>query len=421
MPFYFNAFWFDDFVSLDFSSSISYFGNGYYTNGGQMKIHEYQAEELLDNFSVPIVNGKVAFSVEEVKDIVKEINSWPLVLKAQIHAGGRGKGGGIKLVNNFEEAIQKAREMLGMTLVTPQTGPEGKIVRRILVAKAVNIKKEYYAGIVLDRERNQLVFMASTEGGVEIEKVAAETPEKIIKEYINNSIGLQTFQARRMALALGFSGSLLRTAVQFFHALYEAYVNNDCSLLEINPLVLTDTEELFALDVKMNIDDNALYRQSNIQKMRDIDEENPLEVEASKYNLNYIKLDGTVGCMVNGAGLAMATMDIIKYAGAEPANFLDVGGGASEETVENGLRILLSDKNVKAVLINIFGGIVRCDRVAKGVVNAAQKADVRVPVVVRLAGTNADIAADIMEKSSLNIIVAHNLADAATKVVNALG
>jgi len=386
-----------------------------------MKIHEYQAKELLDKYKVPVVNGKVAFSEQDIETIVGDINDFPVVLKAQVHAGGRGKGGGIKLVNSLEEALEKGQKMLGMTLVTPQTGPEGKIVRRILVTKAVNIKKEYYAGIVLDREKNQHVFMASTEGGVEIEKVAAETPEKIIKEYINNSIGLQGFQARRMALALGFSGSLLRPAVRFFHALYNAFINNDCSLLEINPLVLSDTDELFALDVKMNIDDNALYRLPEIQKMRDIDEEEPLEVEASKYNLNYIKLDGTVGCMVNGAGLAMATMDIIKYAGAEPANFLDVGGGASEETVENGLRILLSDNNVKAVLINIFGGIVRCDRVARGVVNAAQKIGVNVPLVVRLAGTNADIAADILQKSSLNIIAAVNLADAASKVVKTLG
>ncbi len=385
-----------------------------------MKIHEYQAKELLNNYGVPVVNGKVAFSEQDIEQVVMDLNDFPIVLKAQVHAGGRGKGGGIQLVHSRDEAKQKGQKMLGMKLVTPQTGPEGKIVRRILVTKAINIKKEYYAGIVLDRERNQLVFMASTEGGVEIEKVAAETPEKIIKEYINNSIGLQAFQSRRMALALGFSGSLLRPAVKFFHALYKAYINNDCSLLEINPLVLSDTDELIALDVKMNIDDNALYRLPDIQKMRDIDEEEPLEVEASKYNLNYIKLDGTVGCMVNGAGLAMATMDIIKYAGAEPANFLDVGGGASEETVENGLRILLSDKNVKAVLINIFGGIVRCDRVARGVVNAATKIGVTVPVVVRLAGTNADIAADILAKSSLNIIPAVNLADAAGKVVKAL-
>lgn len=385
-----------------------------------MKIHEYQAKELLDNYGVPVVNGKVVFSEQDIETAVRDLNDFPLVLKAQVHAGGRGKGGGIQLVHSPDEALQKGQKMLGMKLVTPQTGPEGKIVKRILVTKAVNIKKEYYAGIVLDRERNQLVLMASTEGGVEIEKVAAETPEKIIKEYINNSIGLQAFQSRRIALALGFSGSLLRSAVQFFHALYKAYINNDCSLLEINPLVLSDTDELIALDVKMNIDDNALYRLPDIQKMRDIDEEEPLEVEASKYNLNYIKLDGTVGCMVNGAGLAMATMDIIKYAGAEPANFLDVGGGASEETVENGLRILLSDKNVKAVLINIFGGIVRCDRVARGVVNATKKIGVTVPVVVRLAGTNADIAADILEKSSLNIIPAVNLADAANKVVKVL-
>lgn len=385
-----------------------------------MKIHEYQAKELIEKYAVPTVNGKTGFSITELEAIIREYDSWPLVLKAQIHAGGRGKGGGIKIVHNYDDAMKKARAMLGMTLVTPQTGPEGRVVKRILVTPVADIVKEYYAGIVLDRERNQSVLMASTEGGMEIETVAQNTPEKIIREYIDNTVGLQDFQARKISYALGFSGSVLRKAVKFFHSLYTAYIKNDCSLLEINPLVLTRSDELLALDVKMNIDDNALYRHPDIQKMRDTDEENPLEVEASKYNLNYIKLNGTVGCMVNGAGLAMATMDIIKYTGAEPANFLDVGGGASEETVENGLRILLADQNVQAVLINIFGGIVRCDRVARGVINAAQKIGVTVPVVVRLAGTNADIAAQLLENSTLNIISASDLADAARKVVDAL-
>lgn len=385
-----------------------------------MKIHEYQAKELAEKFAVPTVNGKTGFSITEIDAIIREYKQWPLVLKAQIHAGGRGKGGGVKIVSGYDEAMEQLRVMLGMTLVTPQTGPEGRVVKRILVTPVADIVKEYYAGIVLDRERNQLVLMASSEGGVEIETVAQQFPEKIIREYIDNSIGLRDFQARRISFALGFAGPVLRTAVKFFQALYTAYIQNDCSLLEINPLVLTRSNELLALDVKMNIDDNALYRHPEIQKMRDTDEENPLEVEASKFNLNYIKLNGSVGCMVNGAGLAMATMDIIKYTGAEPANFLDVGGGASEETVENGLRIILADKNVKAVLINIFGGIVRCDRVARGVINAAEKIGVKVPVVVRLAGTNADVAAELLEKSSLNIISAHDLADAALKVVDAL-
>ncbi len=385
-----------------------------------MKIHEYQAKELAEKFAVPTVNGKTGFSITELDAIIREYKQWPLVLKAQIHAGGRGKGGGVKIVSGYDKAMEQLRVMLGMTLVTPQTGPEGRVVKRILVTPVADIVKEYYAGIVLDRERNQLVLMASSEGGVEIETVAQQFPEKIIREYIDNSIGLRDFQARRISFALGFAGPVLRTAVKFFQALYTAYIQNDCSLLEINPLVLTRSNELLALDVKMNIDDNALYRHPEIQKMRDTDEENPLEVEASKFNLNYIKLNGSVGCMVNGAGLAMATMDIIKYTGAEPANFLDVGGGASEETVENGLRIILADKNVKAVLINIFGGIVRCDRVARGVINAAEKIGVKVPVVVRLAGTNADVAAELLEKSSLNIISAHDLADAALKVVDAL-
>jgi len=385
-----------------------------------MKIHEYQAKEILARHGVPIQKGKVAFTPDEVEKVARELNVDKLVLKAQVHAGGRGKAGGIKLVNSAEEAKTVSEKMFGMKLVTHQTGAEGKIVRRLLITEAADIERELYVGIVLDRAKSQLVYMVSTEGGVEIEKVAAETPEKILKEYIDPAVGMQAFQARKIAFALGLKGALLRPAVKTFMALYDAFIANDCSLAEINPLVVTKDNQILALDVKINIDDNALYRHPEIQEMRDLDEEEPHEVEASKYHLNYIKLDGDVGCMVNGAGLAMATMDIIKLAGAEPANFLDVGGGASVETVENGFRIILSDKNVKAVLVNIFGGIVRCDRVANGIIEATKNVGVDVPVVVRLAGTNADIAADILEKSGLDLLVANDLSEAAQKVVEAL-
>ncbi len=386
-----------------------------------MKIHEYQAKEILARHGVPVQKGKVAFTPEEVRQIAEWLAVDKIVLKAQVHAGGRGKAGGIKLVSSPQEAEQVARQMFGMKLVTPQTGAEGKIVQRILVTEAADIKRELYAGIVLDRSRNQLVFMISTEGGVEIEKVAETHPEKIVKEYIDPLVGLQAFQARRMAFALGLSGDLHKQGVKFLLALYDAFSKNDCSLAEINPLVVTPDGQLLALDVKINIDDNALYRHPDILAMRDLNEEAPLEVEASKYHLNYIKLDGTVGCMVNGAGLAMATMDIIKLAGAEPANFLDVGGGASVETVENGFKIILSDKNVKAVLINIFGGIVRCDRVAKGVIEATKNIGVKVPVVVRLAGTNAEEAAQLLTNSGMDFLVAKDLKEAAERVVEAMG
>jgi len=385
-----------------------------------MKIHEYQAKEILARHGVPVQKGKVAFTPEEVRQIAEWLAVEKIVLKAQVHAGGRGKAGGIKLVSSPQEAERVARQMFGMKLITPQTGAEGKIVQRILVTEAADIKRELYAGIVLDRSRNQLVFMISTEGGVEIEKVAETNPEKIVKEYIDRSVGLQAFQARRMAFALGLEGDLHKQGVKFLMALYEAFSKNDCSLAEINPLVVTPDDRLLALDVKINIDDNALYRHPDILSMRDLNEEAPLEVEASKHHLNYIKLDGTVGCMVNGAGLAMATMDIIKLAGAEPANFLDVGGGASVETVENGFKIILSDKNVKAVLINIFGGIVRCDRVAKGVIEATKNIGVKVPVVVRLAGTNAEEAAALLNDSGLDFLVAEDLKEAAEKVVQAM-
>ena len=385
-----------------------------------MKIHEYQAKELLARYGIPVQRGAVAFKPREVRRLAEKMALKEIVLKAQVHAGGRGKAGGIKLLHSPAEAEYAAAKMFGMRLVTPQTGAEGKIVRRILVTEAAEISRELYAGIVLDRARRQLVFMVSQAGGVEIEKVAEESPEKIIKEYVDRAAGLQPFQARRMAFALGLTGPLFRDAVKLFVALYEACFQCDASLLEINPLVVTPDQKLLALDVKLNIDDNALFRHPDILAMRDIGEEDPLEVEASKSSLNYIKLDGNVGCMVNGAGLAMATMDIIKLAGAEPANFLDVGGGASAETVENGFRIILSDRNVRAVLINIFGGIVRCDRVARGVIEASKKVGIPIPVVVRLAGTNAEEAALLLQQSGMNFGVASDLAQAAELVVAAL-
>ncbi len=385
-----------------------------------MKIHEYQAKEILRKFSVPVPAGRVAFSAAEARTIAKELGSGTVVVKAQIHAGGRGKGGGVKIAKNPAEAEQLAKQMLGMKLITHQTGPEGKIVRRVLIEQGLAIQRELYAGIVLDRSKSQLVFMASTEGGMEIEKVAAEAPEKILKEWIDPAIGFQAFQARKLAFGLKLTGEQFKNAVKFLLALYHAYIAVDASLAEINPLVVTKDGSVLALDAKINIDDNALYRHKDILEWRDLDEEEPLEVEASKYDLNYIKLDGDVGCMVNGAGLAMATMDLIKLAGGEPANFLDVGGGASAETVENGFRIILGDENVKAVLINIFGGIVRCDRVATGVVQAATKIGINVPMIVRLAGTNAEEAAAILKNSGLKFLVANSFEEAAQRVVEAL-
>lgn len=385
-----------------------------------MKIHEYQAKEILRKFNVATPKGSVAFTTDEAVKVAQEIGGNIWVVKAQIHAGGRGKGGGVKVAKSLEEVKLIAQEMIGMKLVTHQTGPEGKIVKRLLIEEGINIAKEMYVGITLDRSRSRNVVMASTEGGVEIEKVAAETPELIFKEYIDPLIGFGDFQARKLAFALKLEGDAFKNCVKFLTALYRAYEEMDASLAEINPLVITTDGKVLALDAKMNFDDNALYRHPEIIAMRDFDEEEPLEIEASKYNLNYIKLDGNVGCMVNGAGLAMATMDIIKLAGGEPANFLDVGGGASAETVENGFRIILADKNVKAVLINIFGGIVRCDRVASGVVEAAKKVNVTIPIVVRLAGTNAEEAAQILKNSGLNFSVAESLLDAAKKVTSAI-
>jgi len=385
-----------------------------------MKIHEYQGKDILRKFNVPVPRGHVAFNVDEAVRAAQSLGGNVWVVKAQIHAGGRGKGGGVKLARSIEEVRQRASEILGMRLITHQAGPEGRIVKRLLIEEGMNIAKELYVGITLDRVSSRNVLMASTEGGVEIEKVAAETPEKILKEFVDPGTGLQAFQLRRLCFGLGLTGDAFKNGMKFLAALYKAYEATDASLAEINPLVLTAEGNVLALDAKMNFDDNALYRHAELGDLRDLDEEDPLEVEASKSNLNYIKLDGNVGCMVNGAGLAMATMDIIKLAGGMPANFLDVGGGASAQTVEAGFRIILKDPHVKAVLINIFGGIVRCDRVASGVVEAAKNVDVHVPIVVRLAGTNADLAAEILKNSGMSFLVAANLKDAAEKVTQAI-
>ncbi len=385
-----------------------------------MKIHEYQAKEILRRFNVEVPKGKVAFTPQEAVEVAKEIGGELWVIKAQIHAGGRGKGGGIKLARSLDEVYELTKQMIGMRLVTHQTGPEGRIVQKVLIEEGMNIEKELYVGITLDRSTSKNVVMVSTEGGIEIEKVAAETPEKILKEYVEPSIGLQQYQARKLAFGLGLEGDKFKNAVKFLLGLYRAYEETDASLAEINPLVVTKEGRVLALDAKMNFDDNALYRHPEIVELRDLNEEEPLEIEASKYNLNYIKLDGNVGCMVNGAGLAMATMDIIKLAGGEPANFLDVGGGASAETVENGFKIILSDPNVKAILINIFGGIVRCDRVAQGVIEASKKVNVNVPVVIRLEGTNAKEAEELLNNSGLNFLVATSLKDAAEKVTSVI-
>ncbi len=384
-----------------------------------MKIHEYQAKEILRAFGVPVPESKIAYTVAEAEQVAREIGL-PVVVKAQIHAGGRGKGGGVKFASTMEEVKKYANDILGMTLITHQTGEEGKLVKKVLIEKASNIERELYARVVLDRATSSVTFMVSTEGGMEIEKVAEETPEKIVKVSVDAAVGLQSFQARQMAFALNLTGDAFKNGVRFFMALYKAYVGTDASLFEINPLVVTKEGDVLALDAKANFDDNALYRHNNIVGMRDLDEEEPLETEAGKFGLNYIKLDGNIGCMVNGAGLAMATMDIIKLTGGEPANFLDVGGSASAETVENGFRIILSDKNVKAVLINIFGGIVRCDRVANGVIQAIKNIDTKVPIVVRLQGTNAEEGKKLLDESGMNVIAATELKDAAEKVVATL-
>jgi succinyl-CoA synthetase beta subunit len=383
-----------------------------------MKIHEFQAKEILKRYGVAVPQGEVAETAEAAAEIARRFGR-PVVVKAQIHAGGRGKAGGVKVVQSPEEARSAAAQILGKKLVTIQTGPEGQLVRRVLVEETLPIDRELYLGIVVDRASAAPVFMASAAGGVEIEKVAEETPELILRETIRPGFGLQPFQARKLAFGLGLPAATIAQASDFMAALYRAFEATDASLAEINPFVLTKDGRLLALDAKMNFDDNALYRHEDIRQLRDLGEEAPLEVEASKYSLNYIKLDGTVGCMVNGAGLAMGTMDIIKYAGGSPANFLDVGGGANAEQVRHAFEILLSDKNVRAVLINIFGGILRCDVLATGVVEAARALDVTVPVVIRMEGTNVEEGQRILKESGLNFTVANGMRDAAEKVVAA--
>jgi succinyl-CoA synthetase beta subunit len=384
-----------------------------------MKIHEYQGKTLLKEYGVPVPRGIVARTADEAEAAAKELGTDVVVVKAQIHAGGRGKGGGVKLAKSPAEAKEIASQMLGMKLVTHQTGPEGREVKTLLIEEGLPIDKEFYLGITLDRITGRNVFMASSAGGMDIEKVAEETPELILKETIDPSVGLRPFQARKLAFGLGLPGELVNQAAKFMLALYDAYEKMDASLVEINPFLLTKDGRLIALDAKVNFDDNAMFRHKNYAELRDLNEEEPLEIEASKYDLNYIKLDGNIGCMVNGAGLAMATMDIIKLAGGEPANFLDVGGGASQERVEQAFKILLADDNVKAVLINIFGGIVCCDMVANGVVAAAKNLGVSIPIVARLEGTNVEEGRRVLRDSGINILTAEGMNDAAEKVVSA--
>jgi succinyl-CoA synthetase beta subunit len=381
-----------------------------------MKIHEYQAKQILARFKVQIPRGEVAVTPEEARAIAEKIGP-RVVVKAQIHAGGRGKGGGVKLAANPAEAQKLAGDIIGMNLITHQTGPEGKRVKKVLVEEALDIDRELYVGIVIDRATERPVLMASSEGGMEIEKVAAETPELIFKEYVNPATGFQVFQARKLAFQLGLNGDTMKKAVKFILALYRAFEASDASLAEINPLLITKQGDVLALDAKMNFDDNALRRHPEIADMRDLDEEDPLEVEAGKFDLNYIKLDGNVGCMVNGAGLAMATMDIIMHYGGMPANFLDVGGGVSEEAVTNAFKILVRDPDVKAALINIFGGIVRCDMIARGIVNAMEEVGSKIPIVIRLEGTNVEEGKKILSDSGLEFYAAEGMADAAEKVV----
>ena len=387
-----------------------------------MKIHEYQGKEILKKFGVTVPRGTMAQTLEQAEAAARELfqaGATGVVVKAQIHAGGRGKGGGVKIAKSVEEASELAGKILGMTLVTHQTGPEGRLVRRLLIEETLPIEKELYLGILVDRGEGKPVFMASAAGGMEIEQVAADTPDAILKQYIDPGMGLEAFQARKIAFALGLSGAQINPAVKFLTGLYRAFLETDASLVEINPFITTTDGRVFALDAKMTFDDNALFRHPDIRDLRDVTEEDPLEVEASKYNLNYIKLEGSVGCMVNGAGLAMATMDIIKYAGGMPANFLDVGGGANAEQVAHAFEILLSDKSVKAVLINIFGGILRVDTLANGVVEAARKTNIQLPVVLRLEGTNVEEGKKILKESGLNFMIAETMKDAADKVVAA--
>ena len=385
-----------------------------------MNIHEYQAKEILSNYGVKVPTGKVAFSEEEAESIAKDLHASKLVVKSQIHAGGRGKGGGIKIANSPSEVPQIVSELLGMGLVTHQTGPEGKIVRKVLVEEATPIQKEFYLGIVVDRENEGVVIIASSEGGVEIEEVAKSHPEKILKEYIDPALGVLPFQCRKIAYFLGLNGKSISKAVNLISGLYRAFVENDCSLAEINPLVLTPDGDILALDGKLTFDDNSLSRHPEIEKLRDSDEEDPVELEAKFWGISYVKLNGNIGCLVNGAGLAMATMDIIKHHGGEPANFLDVGGGANVEQVTQAFKMILSDKNVRAIFVNIFGGIMKCDTIASGIITAAKEVGIGVPIVVRLEGTNVELGRKMLSESGLNIVNGADMGDAAAKVVRAV-
>ncbi|MGE8079173.1 ADP-forming succinate--CoA ligase subunit beta [Peribacillus loiseleuriae] len=386
-----------------------------------MNIHEYQGKEVLKQYGVSVPNGRVAYTVEEAVEAAKELGTDVVVVKAQIHAGGRGKAGGVKVAKNLDEARTYAEEILGKTLITHQTGPEGKEVKRLLIEEGCDIKKEYYVGLVLDRDTSRVVLMASEEGGTEIEEVAEKTPEKIFKEVIDPVVGLSAFQARRIAFNINIPKELINKSVKFMLGLYTAFVEKDCSIAEINPLVITGDGNVMALDAKMNFDDNALFRHKDILEYRDLDEEDPKEIEASKYDLSYISLTGNIGCMVNGAGLAMSTMDIIKHYSGDPANFLDVGGGATAEKVTEAFKIILSDKNVKGIFVNIFGGIMKCDVIAEGVVEAAKQLGLDVPVVVRLEGTNVELGKQILKDSGLNLTPAESMADGAQKIVSLVG
>ncbi len=385
-----------------------------------MNIHEYQAKAILRNFGVPVPEGHVVYNSNSARDWARRLGEGPWAVKAQIHAGGRGKGGGVKIAKTADEVKQFARDMFGMTLVTHQTGPEGKVVKRVLIEKGCNIADEYYLSFLVDRSTDRVTLMASAEGGMDIEEVAAKTPEKIFFEAVDPTVGLTAFQARKVAFKLGFEIAQVKQAVPLFMNLYKTFVDADCSLLEINPLVLTGEGELLCLDAKLNFDENALFRHLRIRDLRDYDEEDPMEIEASQYDLSYIALDGNIGCMVNGAGLAMATMDIIKHYGGDPANFLDVGGGATIERVTEAFKIILSDDKVEGILVNIFGGIMKCDVIATGVIEAAKQVGVKVPLVVRLEGTNVDLGKKMLAESGLNIVSADGMADAAEKIVKAV-
>jgi succinyl-CoA synthetase beta subunit len=386
-----------------------------------MKIHEYQAKAILAKYGVPVPRGEVTFSAGEAADIARRLGTNVVVVKAQIHAGGRGKGGGVKLAKAPDEAEKLTRDMLGMTLVTHQTGPEGRVVSRVLIEQGLDITRELYLSMLLDRAAGKPVIMASAAGGMDIEEVAAKTPEKIVRVYVEPGVGVVPFEARQLAFGIGLAASQVNAFVKLVSSLYNAFIATDASLVEINPLIVTGSGDLLALDAKMNFDDNALYRHADIKDLRDLGEEDPLEIEASKYSLNYIHLDGNIGCMVNGAGLAMATMDIIKLAGGEPANFLDVGGGANAEQIRNAFKILMSDKNVKAVLINIFGGILRCDVLAQGVIAAVKELGVPVPIVIRMEGTNVEEGKRLLKDSRMNFTTADSMDEAATKVVALAG